>query len=192
MASRNFGLMAVAAVVCLGGCTCERIGEEPAQIHDSQTASVVKHATGFEFPEKVDEFVRVDVHNFDNSGQDLSATYNKIALAAVATVYVYPRRGQGLHPHFKETFEGIVADRPGAVASEQKTVELEQRGSMHTAYYGYFEVEETGIKKVSEIYLFELDDYFVKYRITYAAGMRSDAEKAISEFMKNLTWPARS
>ncbi len=52
---------------------------------------------GFVFPEKIGEFLRVDVHKFDREGKDMSVGYNYRSSPIAATIYVYPR-GQLRYP----------------------------------------------------------------------------------------------
>ena len=184
-------VIAVAAMLGLVGCTCKRIGEEPTQIYDGPTTGTITHSTGFEFPEKVGDFVRVNVRNYDTKGEDLSAGYNNDSLFIAATVYVYPRRGESLQAHFKETFEGIVSDRTGAVAGEPKEINLVQNGKSIKGHYGDFSVDENGVRSLSETHIFQFGTYFVKYRFTYPNDLQAAAKPAISAFMAGLKWPAK-
>ena len=175
-------------LILLSGCTCRTVGAPPAPIQDGSSAGVVKHSSGFRFPVQVGDFTRVDVHKYDPDGEDLSAGYNHDGLYIAATVFVYPRNGKSLRSHFNELVPSIASEWPGAIVGVEKAVTLVQVGGSKDGLFQSFEAEQSGMNKVSDTYLFEKSEYFVKYRLTYPAHNRVQAETAIRKFMKHLTW----
>ena len=81
----------------------------------SSGSDLVARSTGFRFPARVGVFVRDDSQQYDETGQDLSVTY-QAGVLIVATIYEYPTGGKVLDTEF--------ADRKDEIKSVHKDARL--------------------------------------------------------------------
>jgi hypothetical protein len=187
----------VALPFLLLGCACRRIGDPPPQIIPNPGSEVIAHESGFSFPDRLGEFERVDVHNYDRSGRDMSVGYNQRRLLIIATIYVYPksetRPRSSLDQHFDDVRANVLSEHVSARVKESKPITISLSGVPRRGYKAVFSLVEhyagTFESLRGEVHLFEFKDYFVKYRFTYPERNRVAAEKETARLMQDIQWP---
>lgn len=213
-----FGV-ALAGLLASAAPAAGLVGKKDDRAVDLEVEGPWTHPSGMVFPERAAGFARVSITRFpggeDNYGPELEARVHdegqrpdpgpvplnygagyeladgREKLASV-TVYVYPNAGLGLDDHFAQ----VVADVAGAHRSppgNRGTVAVEQQGAMANgraaswAYREEFGGREQDLE--SRALLFLRGAWFVKYRVTYAAGARGRVEAEVDDLLRALLMP---
>jgi hypothetical protein len=163
---------------------------------EAPLGSFVQPSTGFTFPETVGSFERVAVDKYDESGDDISVGYNSLADLIVATVYVYPADSStppGSLPseeHFVGVKSSLEASQPGStLVIDETTANIGEAFGRKATYRLQAEFAGENRTVLSDVYLFGLDNSFIKYRFTYPESEADSAAGRIAEFMELLQWP---
>lgn len=191
-------LSLLAGAFILTGCTVRRIGEsEPPQLTPNPGNTIVSHPTGFQFPARVGDFTRVEVHNFDSTGQDTSYGYNGTRAPITATIYIYPKPGPSarthLDAHFREVCDDVSREHTGAKVRESGPVSMTISGKPRNGFKAVFTMTERyGLSVqplVSELGLFEYKQYFVMFRFTYPASGEKEDSAQCAKLTQAIPWP---
>ena len=164
----------------------------------------------FVFPKLVESFNRVKIHSFDRDGHDIGIGYNSRS-GINLTIYVYPlqqanaRGGDDvLENHFQDVKGVTLRAHPGAQLVSVGPIVMEQNGKSYLGRKAILTVEDivrsgsffyelglTGIasRGISELYVFRLNQYFIKYRVTYVDSISDKAKSEVPSFMRALHWP---
>lgn len=161
--------------------------------------------SGFVFPNRIGHFVRVSMHNLDPIGGEISVVYNSDS-GIMLTVYVYPtwRASVGtekdpLEDHFQGLKDMALRNSPGAQLTADGPSRVTQNEKSYSGRKAVMTLEDFRAKAtrsrkrpkgISELHVFRLGEYFIKYRIAYSEAIRSKAEKEIKDFMGALKWPS--
>jgi hypothetical protein len=164
------------------------------------------------FPERVGDFRRASLAQYDTAGDDVSATYNLYRPAGrlVVTVYVYrppqPGRGAGsAQPddarkaalcnaefdqtarHILDQYKGEVAENGNPVAADGVPAGLSRRSvyTMSTVFDG----EEQPVRSELDLYCYVAGQWQVKYRATSHPGV--DVQSELRTFIRTGPWPGR-
>jgi hypothetical protein len=193
-------------------------GDTNAPAARTNSSAFVHESTRFSFPDAVENFRRVDIHKYDKEGRDMGVGYNS-PLPIAATVYVYPGPKDFsvlpalkskdmsealLNQHFKLCKQDITRNHPEAKFLGEGNCTITQgknkfEGRKATYSFDY-KFGPQAVESISELYVFLLepgvkflatDRHFVKYRVTYPAAMKSEAESETSAFMAKLPWPVK-
>jgi len=156
--------------------------------------SYVHTFTGFTFPSKVGAFTKVKVTPFNAAHSDIEVDYNNDPFTVHLSVYVYPAHGP-LKDHFEQCKEAVTTHTPGAKFLEEKPMTLDKSGVKYDGYYALFSfrakfVDQLDQDLLSQVILFQRGDYYVLFRISYAASDKVNAEAQITDFIDKLAWPA--
>jgi len=155
----------------------------------------------------VGEFKRVeDLHFYDDTGNNFSASYNFSTpeFFAACTVYVYPlitddssNRPSGakedeeliLRNHYNELKSGLVSMYRARLFWDA-SYELPRHSFTAKGKKAIFEFEgQDGQVALSHLYLFIYKDRFVKYRFTYPSEYNDIARPEIEKFLMLFQWP---
>lgn len=159
----------------------------------------------FVFPTKIGHFLRVSMNNLDPHGVEVSVVYNSDS-GILLTVYVYPTRRYSydtgrdpLEEHFRGVRDMAVRNSPDARLISDGPSRVKQNGKSYTGRRAVMSLEDFRAKAtrsrkrpkgISELIIFRLGDFFIKYRITYSEAIEIKAEREINDFMSALRWPA--
>jgi len=170
----------------------------------------IHSGTNIVFPEFVGEFKRVEVAQYDESADDISAGYNLESTDLItATVFIYPGRkvvdlGGGddaiaatkdllEEREFEGAKEAILARTPGLPLVSEDTAFVITNPSEQVGRRAIFEgqgmIEGNMVALRTEVDLFGLGDWFIKYRFTYS-GESPSASAHVLDFMNRWHWQA--
>jgi len=182
----------------------------PEPIVHTPEGDFTHSGTNIVFPEFVGDFERVEVAQYDESGDDISAGYNLESPDVIAaTVFIYPGRkvvdlggGDDAIAAVKDlleegAFEGakeaILAGTPGLPLVSEDAAFVITNPSEQIGRRAIFEgpgmIEGNVIALRTEVDLFGLGDWFIKYRFTYS-GESPTATTLVLDFMNRLQWQA--
>jgi len=183
--NRYFAALAFVALLCL----------QPLQGDD-----YVHSTIGFVFPSKVASFERAKVTFFNPAHSDVEVDYNNDPFTVHLSVYVYPASGiytasVPLKVHYEDCKNSVVKTHPDAKLLEEKPYTLEKSGTRYEGYYALYSfrgkfVGHEDQDLLSQVIVFQRGDYYILYRISYAAAYRTQAEGEINEFIDQLAWPS--
>ena len=170
-----------------------------------ETPGPVAHrAAGAVFPERVANFRRTNVYQYDSAGEDMSASYilARGSDRVLVTVYLYPasRLGPGdrtelCRREFGNVTQAILTGyrepqrQPDAAAPAVEGVEP---ALSHRAAYTMtapFMGAEQPVRSEAYLYCYVGGDWLVKYRATSHAAF--DAAGEIERFIGTGPWPGR-
>jgi hypothetical protein len=186
-------------IALLATTACPGIsGPLPAPIR--VTGTYGHPASGLPFPERVGEFQRTEVNQFDREGLNIGVGYNHEESGALVafTVYVRPpmvlENGEvpSLGRQFAIERDAIRQYHPNAseVWSQDIAISAADRSLPGYAaefhYNDLFNFAQRDV--VSFIYLFDRDGWIIKYRITYREDQESSAERVFANFLKVTPW----
>jgi hypothetical protein len=165
------------------------------------------------FPERVGDFRRSDVFQYDAEGRDVSASYNLVRPDGrmVITVYIYPAPRVAAAPGSGSTaavaraalcgeqFAGVqaaIGQQYGDAAPVERGSPPDVAGSdaalRHRAVYrirARFDGSEQEIRTEADLYCYVGGDWLVKYRASSHLGF--DAAGAVESFIRTGPWPGR-
>ena len=184
--------LAAAAIICLFVSGCQTPAPGGFTVPPG-TTNLVTNVSGFSFPPKVGDFVRVGATKYDPAGYNVSVKYEAGKLV-VLDVYDYPaatslatevqnRKAEIklLHPDARVASETPVTIRPGNHAHQ---------GTKVTFFFSQnFRSDIKGPYK-SQLLLFKDKNRFIKFRATYPREHIERAEAITSQFVNSLVWPA--
>lgn len=190
-------------VFCLSvliACVIESRADGPRAVESRTNETYTHNGSQFPFPPKIGNYHRVAITQYDHEALDVSVGYNlhsnEIAIIAM-TVYIYPRiqrapddtlaghfgtckhEVSSHHPNAKLVSEGEVQAAPGGL----------KRKGQHATFTATEDLAGTQQPVRSELYLFSLGRWFIKYRVTYPIGQQAVAEPLIRAFIDELAWP---
>ena len=162
------------------------------------------------FPEKVGAFRRLSLHEYDENGRDVSASYDMATPEGrlVVTVYIYPApalSGRGdakqvagatmCEQHFAGVHQVIAnnngnarpIDQGRGLAVSDVPVELSHRYTYR--FRARFDEREQEVRSEAHLYCYVGGDWLVKYRATAPAAVDGQAE--IADFIRRGPWPGR-
>ena len=167
----------------------------------TQTGDNVHEPTGWVFPETVGPFKDREITRYDKTGANVSAGYGISTPDAqiAVTVYIYPGVRRGAIPdalaakHFEQIKGDVTRVHPDATLDSESKTELTQAAKPRDGRKAVFRFDANFAGKEqavrSEVYLFTLGPWFVKYRVSYPAAQADEAAKRIETFMNDLAWP---
>src|SRR6185369_3115370 len=176
--------------------------------------STYKHAgSEMSFPENIGKFQRVQVTQYAPEEKDVGIGYNLYdpASPVIATVYVYPAPGVvsiGSPPDVAETakalmFQGhlnavkgdIMRAHPDAKLISENSVVVTLGAQSHkgkkVAYEFAYAFGPTLYESISQLYLFQNNDWMIKYRFTFPKVTALASEAAVMDFLNKFEWPTR-
>ncbi len=160
----------------------------------------IRHTpSGFVFPKRVGVFQREQPRQYDRGGFDVSAGYDAGVLIA-ATVYVYPAPGDTgpsvLGREYASKRAEVLQGHRGVAILSESTATIAQGGKKQSgrrASFSYRDVfARTPQNLRSQLLVFRQGPNFIEYRFTYPRDHAEEAEKQISSFIRNWSWPSRS
>jgi len=145
------------------------------------------------------------MHNNDRHGRDVSVEYNSDT-GIMLTVQVYPAwrstlevRKDPLEEHFQGVMGTVLRNSPDAQLISEGPARVTQNGKSYSGKMAVMTMEDFRAKSkpsrkrpkgISDLRLFRLGEYFIKYRMAYSEAIRGKAEKEIKGFMISLKWPS--
>ena len=198
---KSFWIFAALAAAPLAPAAAQQSIEAPG--------TVVHRSAGAHFPERVGEFRRSEIRQFDAAGDDIGATYNLIRPDGrlVLSVYIYPPRDgrpasgeSDRRRHCNREFGGVAA----VIAGQHKGAErIEEGGATpvsgaepelsRRAVYRFvapFNGAAQEVRSEAILYCGVGGRWLVKYRATSNFGF--DAAPAIQAFIRAGPWPGRA
>lgn len=205
--------------VCNLICGCEKtITARDDSPQQSASSTFVHPFTKFSFPESIGAFRRVEIHKYDQQGKDVGVGYNSPTPIAT-TVFIYPcPKDFALLPspklknvsealldqHFQVCKLDILRNHSDAKLIAESPCKIvqgkNQFGGKKAAFSMSYKFDFRAQESVSELYVFLIepsaeflvtDRQFVKYRVTYPAAKKAQAEPEVSAFMNDLVWPTK-
>ncbi|MHA2254196.1 MAG: hypothetical protein ACXAD7_27865, partial [Candidatus Kariarchaeaceae archaeon] len=146
------------------------------------------------FPEGIESFHREEIKTYAPSEKDISVGYNleDILSPIAVTVFVYPSTHVKLEDEFQEIIRVTISAHPGAKLIAKERTSLNQAGKIYRGwkasleYKGGFAYKRRDL--ISFIYLFNYDNWSIKYRITCPRKTSEKAVKHIDNFMYQFKW----
>lgn len=173
----------------------EPVGSDEKYIHDY---------SNFVFPKQIGHFLRLNMHNNDRDGHDISVEYNSDT-GIMLTVQVYPAwrssletRKDPLEEHFQGVKGTVLRNSPDARLISEGPAHVMQNGKSYSGKMALMTLEDFRAKAkasrkrpkgISDLRLFRLGEHFIRYRMAYSEAIRGKAEKEIKDFISNLKWP---
>jgi hypothetical protein len=183
----------------LAGCASTPVGG-PGVKPISVTGSYTHAPSRFVFPESFGKFRRVEINQYDSSGNDVGVGYNLDAegMQVALTLYVYPpRRAESgvllpLQKQFDLELSEIVRGHTAAKSVQTSVAPGTQNEETNSGFMAKLRYTEgfAGQRQsvVSLFYLFEYDGWLVKYRITYPAAQEEKANLVAQVFVSEFRW----
>lgn len=159
------------------------------------------------YPQQIEGFLRVDVHQYDRAGQNVSVGYNQFFLLTTTsiafTAYFSPMPApkgapdaERLQRHFAAAARQVEEAHPGTEVVVEKTpVTAEKNGRTYSGlrcvfrFDGDFGGRGQRQTLLSDLYVFRDGDRAVKYRVTFPAKEEKQARKRLEKFLKAFPWP---
>ena len=187
-----------------------------AQLTIDRPGTIAHQPAGAYFPERVGEFRRARIVQYDRDGANLGATYELVRGAdlLVLTVYVYPVAGVAAAPgsagsaavaramlcdqelrsigiiiENQPHYRGARRIEEGSAPAVDGVARALSRRSVHS-FSGPFNGRVQEVRSETDLYCFVGGDWLVKYRATSNAGF--DASRAIEQFIRSGPWPGRN
>ena len=151
-------------------------------------------ASNIMFPEGIESFHREEIRIYAPSEMDIGVGYNldDILSPIAVTVYVYPSTHAKLEDEFQEIIQVTISAHQGAKLIAKEQTSLNQAGKSYRGwkatleYKGVFAHRKRDV--ISFIYLFNYDNWSIKYRITYPRKTSENAIKHIDNFINQFKW----
>lgn len=168
--------------------------------------TVTHRPAGAHFPERIGEFQRQSVRQYDPAGADISASYWLVRSddRLLVTVYVYPsdrvRMPGSREARCRAEFDGVgaaivqnnaTAREVGAAAAP--AAEGVRSDLAHRSAYtmeAEFDGRRQPVRSEAYLYCFVGGRWQVKYRVTSSAGFDTSAE--IERLIRTGPWPGRA
>jgi hypothetical protein len=154
-------------------------------------------ASNVVFPQFAGIFSRTGVSSYDPDSLDVSGHYVNELLSAIATTYFYPGTGNPqledaeVMEHYEGLKQGIEASHPGAeLLSENSgtfSVNDSPTNGLHAVYH-LFGIGDSQEEMESHFFLFPFGAWYLKFRITYPLGARTDAILQVQPFLDANWW----
>ena len=168
--------------------------------------TVTHRPAGAHFPERIGEFQRQSVRQYDPAGEDISASYWLVRGddRLLVTVYVYPservRMPGSREARCRSEFDGVGAAvvqhnataRELAAAAAPAVEGVAPRLAHRSAYAmeAQFDGRLQPVRSEAYLYCFVGGRWQVKYRATSTAGFDTSAE--IERLIRTGPWPGRA
>jgi hypothetical protein len=157
------------------------------------------------YPLQVGDFHRSEIYQYDELGEDVSASYNLATPEGrlLITVYIYPAtpavaavRASRCDEEFAAV-NSVISTQHDNVAPIEEGAALPIRGVdpslTHRSAYRFgspFEDRVQEIRSEAHLYCYVGGDWLVKYRVT--APVAVETRRAVEAFIRNGPWPGRS
>ena len=201
----GFWILAVLAALPLAPAAAQQSLERPGTVSHRRADA--------HFAERVGEFQRTSVVQYDRDGHDISASYELVRDDGrlVLTVYVYPASTVTNVPgaDSAESARAILCNREflnvrqvigqqygGAAMTDEgeaPAIAGVEPGLSHRSVYRLrapFDGEVRDLRSEVDLYCFVERRWLVKYRATSNEGF--DAESEIERFIRDGPWPGRA
>lgn len=158
------------------------------------------------FPTQVGEFRRAKVHRYDESGRDVSASYNLATPAGrlLITVYIYPAAAASASADRASKCNREFAAANLAVSSQHGNAAPVERGAAraaegvdpglgHRSVYRFaspFDDRVQEIRSEIHLYCYVAGDWLVKYRVSAPAAVETSGP--VEDFIRSGPWPGRN
>jgi hypothetical protein len=157
------------------------------------------------FPERVGEFRRSDIYQYDEVGKDVSASYELATPSGrlLITVYIYPAAAaaEGVRPaQCEEEFRAVnsaISGQHGNAAPVEHgaapAIAGVNPGLGHRSVYRFaspFDDRVQEIRSEAHLYCYVGGDWLVKYRVSAPVAVETRA--AVEAFIRNGPWPGRT
>lgn len=180
----------------LAACAGPNADFAPEPIDVAPNKTYVNERSGFRFPPQVASFTRVSITNQTADESDVGVRYNDATNRIVMVVYVYPVP-PGLDGDFKRNFEACKSEmaikRGNCQMLSEEEVYVTSGGTPHPgvhATYAFSDTFDGSYQPLrSELYLFMVSHWLIKYRVTYPDSQTAVAVPVIATFMNTLVWP---
>jgi|GEM_PF-1996668 len=179
-----------------------------AQSRITRSGPVPHAAAGATFPDRVGEFRRTSVVQYDSDGQDMSGSYNLVTPEGrlIVTVYIYPPREEAAAAEraaaCRREFDANVREissvkayndlrrDPPAPAPAVSGAAPELSHSTTFRFRTAFDRPDQELQSSYRLYCYVGGRWLVKYRATSAEGY--PAEQALEQFIRAGPWPGRA
>jgi hypothetical protein len=206
-------LVAASVGFTVGAGRVEAASVEAASV---EVEGAWEHPSGMTFPERVAGFARVAVRRLAASGGDAAAGPEGVPTGgespaapgtrrvhyrlrdgtetlAEVTAAVHPRAGQALEERFGAVVAAVGVEL-GSAPRRREATAVDQAAGManglaaHWSYAGELGGRRRELE--SRVLLFRRGEWFVEYRVRFAAAARGRAELEIDELLRSLAMPA--
>lgn len=191
-----------ALALCTVLLACPTIVATPQPVSVQATGTWTQEASGLRFPEQIGDWRRVQITRFDERGANVGVGYNHETLRASVTftVYVYPSRSvaeadAGLAGDFALAEKSLHDHHPDAQVSWKRDETFQTRAGpvpVKAAEYRYVEDFAQARQPVlSQLHLFEVLGWTIKYRMTFAAVQEGEARDVAQRLLADSPWGRR-
>jgi hypothetical protein len=157
------------------------------------------------FPERVGEFRRAEIYQYDEAGKDVSASYNLATPGGrlLITVYIYPAAAAAAATQARvceDEFQAVntaISGQHGNAAPVEQGSALKAAGARpglgHRSVYRFaspFDDRVQEIRSEAHLYCYVGGDWLVKYRVS--APVAAETREAVEAFIRDGPWPGRT
>lgn len=191
----------IIACCLFAGCATAPATSPELSSVNRKSETIVHKGSKFVFPVAIGAFQRSgDLHLYDDTGDNFSASYNIDApdFRAACTVYVYPATAREspaetdesvLKRHYDEVKASIMSMYRARLFWDA-TCELPRRSATAKGRKAIFELETPeGDVALSHLYIFVHKGRFVKYRFTYPSEANDIVRPEVEKFLEMFQWP---
>lgn len=179
-----------ACILFLVSCS----SQQPKGFKNAGSENIEHKGSGTIFPEKVGVFNRTNVMAYDNSGRNISVGYRigSSNCATEFTMYIYPKNNGSVELEMKNAEIGIMHFNKNVVLIEKTQHTIRQGNKEYTGERHVYTFRQnfygTPTDVQSEVLVFEHNNRFWKYRITFPEKNKDCSVKHMFELMDALTW----
>jgi hypothetical protein len=174
------------------GCPRVKLGYVPKTL--SIRGPYTHLASNIVFPERIESFHREEIKIFAPSEMDIGVGYNleDMSCPIAVTIYVYPPTHVKLEDEFQEIIQVTISAYKGAKLIAKEKTSLNQTGKIYRGWKATLEYEglfaHCRRDLISFIYLFNYNNWSIKYRITCPKKTSESAIIHIDNFMNQSKW----
>ena len=177
-----------------------------AQGEINDRGTITHRRADTQFPERIGDFRRDGVRQYDPAGEDISASYWLVRGddRMLVTIYIYPTGRMGSAGSREQQCEAEFADVGAAIVQNNASARLAEEGAApavegvapalaRRAVYrmdATFAGQAQPVRSEAWLYCFVAGRWQVKYRATSNAGFDGSAE--IEQLLRTGPWPGRA
>lgn len=163
-----------------------------------QKGDYVQEQSGTLFPAKIGEFERTSLKMYGNNPLDVSASYRMPGTPFFATAYSFSISGHlTKHPNytpaqlhkafFQDAMRAVKIKTPDAKILTSSPLKMNVHGKEYEGWAAVYAFPD-GKTTTSQLLVFDLDSWQVKFRFTYEEAV-SEVEEKIETIVQGIGWP---
>jgi hypothetical protein len=156
--------------------------------------------TGLTFPTEIGWYKRTRVSRYDTEFYNVSGHYELEGPPwGIATVYHYPAAADGSFPTYSEIYSEFEAAKRDLLLTRESATLISESDSQamvngmsllgHTAAYSLDQPENIDGAMVSTLYLYTVENWFLKFRFTHWEIESPRVVPHEKDFIETIQWP---